>query len=121
MNPIWIAALALVAGGAVGYAVKFFQSHRQSDSLEKDFKAKQEAAEIEAKTIVITAKDKAAQIVAEAQTEERETKQELRRLEDRLTKKEDQLNEERNSLTKDKEKILKKVRKYWSEKKSLKK
>lgn len=121
MNPILIAALSLAGGVAVGYAVKFFQSHQQSESLEKDLKAKQEAAEIEAKGIIVTAKDKAAQIISEAQNEERERKQELRRLEERLTKKEDQLNEERIGLSKEKEKTAEEYKKNSEREEELKK
>jgi ribonuclease Y len=120
MNPIWIAALALLVGGSAGYAAKFFLGSKSKDSLEKSLKAKQEAAEIEAKAILVTAKDKATQIISEAQNEEKERKQELRRLEDRLAKKEDQLNEERSSTTKEREKNAEESKKILEKEEELK-
>jgi ribonuclease Y len=67
-------------------------------SLESEIREKLSSSEQEAKEVVLTAKDKAASILTEAQKEERERKQELRRLEERLLNKEDSLEKQRVEL-----------------------
>ncbi len=97
MTPELIAAA--VAAAVAGYVARLVIAHRYRASLEQSVSAKLEAANVEAKEILVTAKDKAASILVELQKEERERKQELRRLEERLIKKEDSLDGERKSLT----------------------
>lgn len=89
---------AVVAALAAGYAARVVIARRSKASFEHSISAKRESADAEAREIVIAAKDKAASIIAEAQRDERERKQELRKLEERLVKKEDSLDQDRKSL-----------------------
>ncbi len=78
-------------GLAAGYIARATAAKRLRSSLEKKAEAELEEAKTKAKETVLTAKDEANSIVAVAQKEERERKQELRQLEDRLAKKEDDI------------------------------
>lgn len=128
MNPntLLLAASFLFLGILGGYVVRILVARRTKTSLEHKAEEYIEKANSEAKEIVIAAKGNAAQILSDAQKEERERKQDLRRLEEHLLKKEgflekqqveidkvsaqkkeelDRLKETEESLRKEKEKI----------------
>ncbi|MBI4994491.1 hypothetical protein HZC21_02495, partial [Candidatus Peregrinibacteria bacterium] len=79
----------VISGIAFGYFLRLAIAKRIGASLEHKIKADREVAKSEANQIVLAAQEKAATILADAQREDRERKQEVRRLEERLLKKED--------------------------------
>jgi ribonuclease Y len=88
----WVTGgLAALAGIVLGYFLRLGMAKRLHSSLERKAEKELEAARSQSKEIVVEAKDQAASIVADAQKEERERKQEVRRLEERLLKKEDSI------------------------------
>ncbi len=76
-------------GLVIGYAIRVAAARKLQNSIEKKAEAELESAKTQAKEIVVEAKDKASQILADAGKEEKERKHELRQLEDRLLKRED--------------------------------
>ncbi len=91
MNSSILIAGAAVLGLIIGYLARVTAAKRLQNSLEKKAETELEEAKSKAKEAVLTAKDEATSIIAEAQKEEKERKQELRHLEERLIKKEDGL------------------------------
>ncbi len=100
MNPTILAVGTAILGLIVGYAVRVAAAKRLQRSLEKRAEAELAEAKAKAKEVIIAAKDEATSIVADAQKEERERKQELRQLEERLIKKEDNLDARARELDK---------------------
>jgi ribonuclease Y len=95
----WIfAGVFAVVGIIAGYVARFWIAKRSKDSVERRATEGLESARVEAKELVVTAKDKAASILVEAQKEAREREQELRRIEERLGKKEDSLERDKTAL-----------------------
>lgn len=85
-------------GIIIGYFVRLGMAKRLHSSLEQKAKQELEAAKSQSKEIILEAQTRAASVLAEAQKEERERKQEVRRLEERLLKKEDSLEETAKEL-----------------------
>ena len=102
MNPntILLAAVFLALGIAGGYFIRVFIARRAKSSVEREAEECVEKARSEAKEIVVAAKDNAAQLLADAQKEERERKQDLRRLEEHLLKKEGFLEKQQSEIDK---------------------
>jgi len=94
-----IAVIAALVGLAIGYVGRIWFAKRSGASAERHVAERHEAAEKEAKEIVVAAKDKAASLLVEAQKDVREREQEVRRLEERVQKKEDSVEQERTALT----------------------
>lgn len=94
----WLAGGLAALGLVIGYFGRLWIAKRSQSSLEQKAQKELETANSQAKEIVVTAKDKAASIVADAQKEERERQQELRKIEERLVRKEDTLEKERARL-----------------------
>lgn len=90
-NTLLAVGLGALVGATIGYAVRFYTALKSKHSLEAKAEKELATARGNAKEIVLHAKDEAANILAEAQKDERERKQELRRLEDHLLKKESAL------------------------------
>ncbi len=88
-------------GLAIGYAIRLSVAKKLQNSIEQKAEAQLEAAKSEAKEIIVEAKDKASQVLADAGKEERERKQELRQLEDRLLRREDTLDQKVRDLEND--------------------
>lgn len=97
INPLLAGGLVVIAF-AGGFVLRLWIAKRSKASLEQSVQAEFEAAKSEAKQLVVEAKDKATSLIAEAQKEERDRKQELRRIEERLQKKEDSLDVDRKSV-----------------------
>ncbi len=87
------AGIVLVAGIAIGYAVRLNIAKKAKNSIERKAEETLETAKVKAKEVELEAKNRAASVLTEVQKDERERKQEIRRLEERLTKKEDVLDE----------------------------
>jgi ribonuclease Y len=100
MNSTILAVGAAVLGLIVGYVARVAAAKRLRSSLEKKAVAELEEAKSKAKEVVVAAKDEATSIIADAQKEEKERKQELRQLEERLIKKEDNLDARARDLDK---------------------
>lgn len=90
--------LFLVGGVVIGYFLRLWLALRNSSRIENQAQEKLGKAELEAKDIVLKAKESATSILAEVQREERERKQEIRRLEEHLLKKEDGIERQRTEL-----------------------
>lgn len=88
MNPNILLAAGFVLGIVLGYFARIWIALRKRGSLESKTQEQLETAKSEAKETVLAASEKAAAIIADAQKEERERKQDLRKLEDHLLKKE---------------------------------
>lgn len=101
---LWLLGIAALALGG-GYLLRLLVAKRLESSLEHQVQKGRAAAEVEAKEIVVAARDKAASLLVEFEREERERKQELRRLEERLARKEDGLQAERTSLEAESNKV----------------
>jgi ribonuclease Y len=109
LNSWTLGLLFLVVGLAAGYFLRQRAAHSIKNSLERKAEEKLREAEGKAKTLVLEAQEKAASILAVAQKEEKERKEDIRRLEERLLKKEDLLNEERRALQRETEDYKKKT------------
>ncbi len=81
---ITYAVVALVLGAGVGYFLRRYQAQSQSNSLEQESKRKIDAAEAKAKEVVLSAQEKAANILAELKNEERDRKKQIDAHESRL-------------------------------------
>ncbi|MEK7512570.1 MAG: ribonuclease Y [Patescibacteria group bacterium] len=102
----WLfAGVLVVVGIAAGYAARLWIARRAKESAERKLSERLEAANVEAKEVVVAAKDKAASILVEAQKEAREREQEARRLEERLVKKEDSFERDRAALAAENERV----------------
>ncbi|MEK9170669.1 MAG: ribonuclease Y [Patescibacteria group bacterium] len=88
-NPLLWAVLVL--GLAAGYVARLFVAKRRVDSAENQLNEQLEKIKTQAKEIVLTAKEKAAQLLEEVKHEEKNRKIQLDKLEDRLLKKEESL------------------------------
>ena len=78
-------------GLAAGYVARLFVAKRRVDSAENQLNEQLEKIKTQAKEIVLTAKEKAAQLLEEVKHEEKNRKIQLDKLEDRLLKKEESL------------------------------
>lgn len=85
---IVFAVLILGAGIVLGYFIRQAVASRRKSSIEAKLKKLIEESKIEAKEILLEAKEKAAKILEEAKVEEKERVLQLRRLEERLTERE---------------------------------
>ncbi len=92
-------------GIGIGYVIRLSVAKKLQNSLERKAEAELEAAKSQAKEIVLEAKDKASQVLTDANKEERERKQELRQLEDRLLKREDSLDLKMKELEREEKSI----------------
>lgn len=97
MNLLIMGGLTFL-GLVSGYVIRQLIAGRQANSSERKIQTRLEAANNEAKSIILTAKDKAAGLFDEFKKEEREGKFQLSRLEERLLKKEDSLEKKENDL-----------------------
>ena len=80
-------------GLIAGYLVRQFLAFRQLGSTEVKIREQLKAAKTQAEESILAAKDKAANLLEEAQQEERSRKAQFERLEERLLKKEDFLDQ----------------------------
>ncbi len=82
------AAAALVVGIGLGYFIRQFIAQQRKSSIEARLKKLIEDSKIEAKEILLSAKEKAARVLEETKHEEKERTAQLRRLEERLLERE---------------------------------
>lgn len=101
-----ISLAALAAGLVLGYFVRQNLAAKTANSIEKKLKEKAEAAEHEAKDVVLKAKDRAASILEEVRKEEKEKEEAFKQAEGRLLRKEEIL-ERQEEETREKEGKLK--------------
>ena len=88
-NPVvWV---ALLVGLAAGYVVRQVVAAKQADSAEQKIKNWAADAESKSKEIVLEAKERAAKLLEEVKTEEKDRKVQLDKLEDRILKREETL------------------------------
>ena len=87
--PPVLAGGLVVVGLIAGYLVRQFLAFRQLGSTEVKIREQLKAAKTQAEESILAAKDKAANLLEEAQQEERSRKAQFERLEERLLKKED--------------------------------
>lgn len=116
----WVTGGLAVLGLVIGYFGRFWLAKRSQNSLEQKVQKDLETANSQAKEIVVSAKDKAASIVAEAQKEERERQQELRKVEERLVRKEETLDKERSRLDGEAARIRKETEQVAHDEEALK-
>jgi len=81
---IFIGALALAAGLALGYLIRQLFATRSANSIETKIKHQLEESKVQAKEVLLEAKDKAVKILEDAKNQERERLAILARQEDRL-------------------------------------
>ncbi|HOF50393.1 MAG TPA: ribonuclease Y [Candidatus Colwellbacteria bacterium] len=115
-NPLFVAGIA-VASLALGYLIRQSLGTRFLRQ-EADKKAREalEAADLEAKNLVLKAKDRAVFIVEEAKREEKEIKSNLDRMENRLLRKEETLEKETADLKEQAENLKKNEEEIAAEK-----
>ncbi len=103
----------LLSGGVfvglvVGYFIRRAVGLRASSSVEEKSKQRLDAAEAEAKKIVLAAQDKAAGVLADLQREERERKRELAAVEARVLHREETLDKKLSALAEDESRLREK-------------
>jgi len=113
--------LLIFVGIVVGYLIEQFISLRKLDSTQRKIKENLEKARDEARNLILSAKDKAASIIEQAQKEERERKNELRKLENRLLTKEETLEKEESILRQKRESLNEEIKKIEEKEEDLKK
>lgn len=96
--PEVLLSAGLVFGLVVGYFVRRFLALRQTNSVEAKAKERLEDAEARSRKVIVTAEEKAAEILAEIKREERERKTQLSGLENRLLHREELLDTKENTL-----------------------
>ncbi|MBI3638536.1 ribonuclease Y, partial [Candidatus Wolfebacteria bacterium] len=87
-NPLFWAVLVL-AGAVAGYFIRQSIAARQAGSIEQKVKKQVEESKNKAKEIILEAQEKATTLLGEVKKEEREVKNQLGKLEERLLKKEE--------------------------------
>ncbi len=105
MSSILIPLGGLVLGLAAGYFVRQVWATKQLGSLEQQIEEKNKKAESEAKEILLGAKEKASNILEEAQKEERDRKKEILALESRIHEREESLEKKLTALDQDSAKL----------------
>lgn len=90
LDPIFmsIAAAVLVVGIGLGYFIRQFIAQQRKSSLEARLKKLIEDSKVEAKEILLGAKERAAKVLEETKHEEKERTTQLRRLEEHLLERE---------------------------------
>ena len=88
ITPVLAGGLA-IAGLIAGYLVRQFIALRQLNSTEAKTREQLKTAKTQAEEVILAAKDRAANLLEEAQQEERSRKVQFERLEERLLRKED--------------------------------
>ncbi len=89
---------ALILGAGFGYLVRRYQALSDSKSLEQRSRHKLDEAEAKAKEVVLSAQDKAANILGELKNEEKERKKQIDALESRLLEREEHLEKKSTQL-----------------------
>ena len=84
----FIVLIASLLGGGIGYFFRQFFVEKRKHALEQELKRSVENSKVEAKELLLGAKEKAAKILDEAQREEKQRIQQLRRLEERVIERE---------------------------------
>ncbi|TSC59880.1 MAG: uncharacterized protein LiPW15_548 [Parcubacteria group bacterium LiPW_15] len=105
MSSILIPLGGLVLGLAAGYFVRQLWATKQLGSLEQQIEEKNKKVESEAKEILLGAKEKASNILEEAQKEERDRKKEILVLESRIHEREESLEKKLTALDQDSAKL----------------
>lgn len=105
MSSILIPLGGLVLGLAAGYFARQVWATKQLGSLEQQIEEKNKKAESEAKEILLGAKEKASNILEEAQKEERDRKKEILALESRIHEREESLEKKLTALDQDSAKL----------------
>lgn len=95
ITTIVVVVLALMAGSVFGYLARQTIARQQAGTIESKLERLINSAKQEAKEIILKSKDRANEILEEAQKEEKERKSQLRTVEQRIEKKE-QLLESKN-------------------------
>src|SRR3989344_2429760 len=98
-NLIAFLAGALVVGLAAGYWGRYYLALRGGKSLEELNRRTQAEAETKAKEIILAAKEQAAELLAEAKKEEKESKDKIAALEARLLEREVSFDKRLNALS----------------------
>lgn len=93
-NPIILAILALMIGGAGGYVLRQNLASKLKNSAEQKAKEKLEESKIKANEIILEAQGKSTSLIEESKKEERDRKTQLDRLEERLLTKEETVEKE---------------------------
>ncbi|MBI4128787.1 MAG: ribonuclease Y, partial [Parcubacteria group bacterium] len=86
------------AGLVAGYIARWMLAQRQLDSTESKIAKRTEQAKVEAKELILQAKDQAVSILEEAKREEKGRLQQIVKTEERLNKKDDQIEKKTNEL-----------------------
>ena len=115
MNSLFLfAAIALMAGAAIGYLVRKVQVKAKIDSAENRAEKLLDEVRQKEKEIILSAKDQAIKITEEAKKQETEIRQQILRIESRLEKKENDIDaksadmdKQRLTLEKQKEELQK--------------
>lgn len=105
VSSILLLAGGLVFGLAAGYFLRRVIAVRSKNSIEERIKKRLEAAEVEAKEVILTAKEKAASFLTDAKNEDRERKSQLNAEGERLLKREETLDKKLGSLQEEEEKL----------------
>lgn len=107
ITTIFVAIVALLIGGAVGYVVKTTNLKAKLDQAEEESKRILERAESKAREHLISTKDQALQIREEAKQEERKRLDKVSKLEQRIVAREEKVSAQLEEIEKRKERIIK--------------
>jgi len=103
--------VALSLGSFLGYLVRQTIAKKQLGTVESKLNKLIEDAKQEAKETLFKAKDKAVQIIEEAEKQERERKQQVIRMEERLEKREENLDRKTEETDKKYQELTEKIEK----------
>ena len=109
MNIIVFAAIGLVVGAGVGYYLRMVIALAKQGSMELDIKTQMLTAKEEAQKVMADAIKKAEEKLAAAEVEEKKKFEEIKKSEERLIRKEDTLDAKDRELQKHTEELNKKV------------
>lgn len=103
------AAAVLATGIAAGYYLRYLHALSKKSSVEIDLKSKIVEAEEKALKIIDKAEQKADKIEQESKTEQKERDEQIKRKEERIEKKEEMLDERQINLDSEKEALQAKI------------
>ncbi len=105
MNEVLLAALALLGGGVVGYALRHMRSRMTTNNAETRAKQLLDQARKKARETELAAKDRAVTIVEDAQRSARDEERRVREMQERLDKREAILDRRMEEIDKEREAI----------------
>jgi ribonuclease Y len=110
MSPIFFTISALIGGAVLGYSLRKISTQKKIEEAESKAKGLISDADLNAKDIILKAKEKAVKALSEIKREEEIRRSQLDKAETRLTRMEEQILKKEQELEEDKKNIHSKIK-----------